>query len=137
VVNNTGVIQAQTVESRNGTISCCRMQAGRERGRHTGRFGTGAGRPRQRHGDGYHVGLFGGTSMPPATRRRTVLVGGGYRARTLTFRCTATYMSADATISADAITNGNGGTACAVADDSTRAYGSITARGGAQGGAGG
>jgi hypothetical protein len=46
-------------------------------------------------------------------------------------------MSADSSISADSITNGPGGTVVLWSNDSTRAYGSITARGGAQGGAGG
>jgi hypothetical protein len=46
-------------------------------------------------------------------------------------------MSADSSISADAITNGSGGTVVLWSNDSTRAYGSIAARGGAQGGAGG
>ena len=46
-------------------------------------------------------------------------------------------MSADSTVNVDAITNGNGGTAVLWSNDSTRAYGSITARGGALGGNGG
>ena len=67
-----------------------------------------------------------------------MLVGGGYQGKNPAVQnASATYMSADSTISADAITNGNGGTVVLWANDSTRAYGSITARGGAQGGDGG
>jgi hypothetical protein len=67
-----------------------------------------------------------------------VLVGGGYQGSNPAVQnASATYMSADSTINVDAITNGSGGTAVLWSNDSTRAYGSITARGGAQGGNGG
>ena len=67
-----------------------------------------------------------------------MLIGGGYQGKDPAVQnASATYMSADSTISADAITNGNGGTVVLWSNDSTRAYGSISARGGAQGGDGG
>jgi hypothetical protein len=46
-------------------------------------------------------------------------------------------MSADTAITADAITNGDGGKVILWSDESTRAYGSISTRGGALGGNGG
>jgi hypothetical protein len=48
-----------------------------------------------------------------------------------------TYIGADASIKADAITNGGGGKVIAWADDTTRNHGSISARGGALAGDGG
>jgi filamentous hemagglutinin family protein len=88
---------------------------------------------------GDKVGLFGGhINASGDAGGGTVLVGGTLHGTNSTVQnATATYLSADSTITADAITNGNGGTVVLWANDSTRAYGSITARGGAQGGDGG
>jgi len=61
-----------------------------------------------------------------------VLIGGDYQGTNLAVaNAAATYMSTDSTITADAITNGKGGKVILWSDESTRAYGSITARGGA------
>jgi filamentous hemagglutinin family protein len=138
VVNNTGVIQAQTVENHNGTIRLLAdMQSGTVNISGTlDASGTGAG---QTGGNitatGQHVGLFGGhISASGDAGGGTVLVGGDlHGANPAIQNASATYMSSDATISADAITNGSGGTVVLWSNDSTRAYGSITARGGAQG----
>ena len=142
VVNNTGVIQAQTIENHNGTIRLLGdMQSGTVNvGGTLDASGTGAG---QTGGSvtatGQHVGLFGGhINASGDAGGGTVLVGGGYQGKNPAVQnASATYMSADSTISADAITNGSGGTVVLWSNDSTRAYGSITARGGAQGGDGG
>ena len=68
----------------------------------------------------------------------TVLVGGDYQGKNPAVQnATATYVSADSTITADANTNGDGGKIIVWSDDSTRAYGSFTARGGSQSGDGG
>src|SRR6185503_4736987 len=102
--------------------------------------GTGAG---QTGGNivvaGHHVGLFDGhINASGDAGGGTVLVGGGFQGNNPAVpNASATYMSANSTINVDAITNGNGGTAVLWSTDSTRAYGSITARGGAQGGNGG
>lgn len=141
-VNNTGVIQAQTIENHNGTIRLLGdMQTGTVSVSGTlDASGTGAG---QTGGSvtvtGQHVGLFGGhIDASGDAGGGTVLVGGGYQGNNPSVKnASATYMSADATISADAITNGNGGTVVLWANDSTRARGTITARGGAQNGDGG
>ncbi|OGA58036.1 MAG: hypothetical protein A3G81_24700, partial [Betaproteobacteria bacterium RIFCSPLOWO2_12_FULL_65_14] len=88
---------------------------------------------------GEKVGLFGGhINASGAAGGGTVLVGGDYQGKNPSVQnASATYLSADSTITADAITNGSGGKVVLWADDSTRAYGSITARGGTQGGDGG
>ncbi len=48
-----------------------------------------------------------------------------------------TYLGPDATLKADALEKGNGGRVIVWADDTTRAYGNISVRGGASGGDGG
>ena len=142
-VNNTGVIQAQTlVTGENGSIMLMGdMQSGTVSiGGTLDVSGMGAG---QSGGSvtatGHHVGLFGGhINASGDAGGGTVLVGGDYQGKTVNVQnASATYMSADSTISADATTNGSGGTVVLWSNDSTRAYGSITARGGAQGGDGG
>ena len=71
-------------------------------------------------------------------RGGTVIVGGDYQGRNPAVQnASATYMSADSTISADAISTGSGGKVVLWANDSTRVHGAITARGGAHGGDGG
>ncbi len=141
-VNNTGVIQAQTIENRNGTIRLMGdMQSGTLNvGGTLDVSGTGA---EQTGGSvtatGHHVGLFGGhINASGDAGGGTVLIGGDYQGKNSNIQnAAATYMSADSTITADAITNGSGGKVVLWANDSTRAYGSISARGGALGGDGG
>jgi len=142
-VNNSGVIEAQTVENHNGTIRLLGdMQSGTVNVRGTlDASGTGAG---QTGGSvtitGNHVSLFDQAKIDVSgdTGGGTVLVGGDLRgANAAVQNASATYMSADATITADAITKGSGGKVVLWANDVTRAYGSITARGGAQSGDGG
>lgn len=142
-VNNTGVIQAQTlVTGQDGTIMLLGdMQNGTVSiGGTLDVSGLGAG---QSGGSviatGQRVGLFDGhINASGDAGGGTVLVGGDYQGKAvLVQNASSTYMSADATITADAITQGNGGTVVLWANESTRAYGSITARGGVQGGDGG
>jgi filamentous hemagglutinin family protein len=142
VVNNTGLIQAQTVENHNGTIRLSGdiVSGTVNVGGTLDASGAGAG---QSGGSvtitGHHVGLFGGhINASGDAGGGTVLIGGGYQGKNITVQnASATYMSSDSTIAADAITSGNGGTVVLWASDSTRAYGSITARAGSQGGDGG
>jgi len=141
-VNNTGVIQARTIENHNGTIRLLGdMQSGTMNvGGTLDVSGTGAG---QTGGNvtvtGHHVGLFGADiNASGDAGGGTVLIGGDYQGKNpAVANAAATYMSADSTIAADAISNGKGGKVILWSDESTRAYGSITARGGAQGGDGG
>jgi filamentous hemagglutinin family protein len=68
----------------------------------------------------------------------TVLVGGDYQGKNAAVQNAAvTYLGQQASIKADATVKGDGGKVIVWADDTTRAYGSISARGGAQGGNGG
>jgi filamentous hemagglutinin family protein len=66
-----------------------------------------------------------------------VLVGSDYQGMGALPQAIATYVSPQATIQADALTTGDGGQIIVWANESTRAYGSLSARGGLQAGNGG
>ena len=67
-----------------------------------------------------------------------VLVGGDYQGQNPDIRNSRmTYFGAQASIRADATQSGDGGKVIVWADETTRAYGAISARGGARGGGGG
>lgn len=89
---------------------------------------------------GQQVGLIDQAKVDVSgiTAGGTVLVGGDYQGKNAAVQnAQANYMGKDAVIKADATNNGNGGKVILWADDVTRAYGSIFARGGANGGDGG
>ncbi|MEQ9481176.1 CHAT domain-containing protein [Coleofasciculus sp. F4-SAH-05] len=67
----------------------------------------------------------------------TVRIGGDYQGEGTIPNADITFVSADSTINADALTDGNGGRVIVWADQITRAYGSISARGGEDSGDGG
>ncbi len=70
----------------------------------------------------------------------SVLIGGDFQGKNAAVQnATVTYFGANASIKADATGNGNGngGKVIVWSDDTTRAYGSISAKGGANGGNGG
>ena len=142
VVNNTGVIRAQSIENRNGTIMLMGdMQSGTLNiggtldvsGADAGETGGSV------TATAHHVGLVDAEiNASGDTGGGSVLIGGGYQGKNpAVANASATYMSDDSSINTDAITTGDGGTAVLWSDDSTRAYGSISARGGAQSGDGG
>ncbi|TAE99143.1 MAG: filamentous hemagglutinin N-terminal domain-containing protein [Oscillatoriales cyanobacterium] len=66
-----------------------------------------------------------------------VLIGGDFQGLGAVPNALRTFVSADSTISADAISNGNGGRVIVWADETTRFNGNITARGGSLSGNGG
>src|SRR5688572_401278 len=89
---------------------------------------------------GNKVGLAGNAQIDASgdTGGGTVLVGGDFRGRNLDVQnALVTYFGPDASIKADAVASGDGGKVIVWADDTTRFYGSITARGGTQSGNGG
>ncbi len=86
------------------------------------------------------VGLTGNASIDASgeTGGGTVLIGGDFQGKNAGVQnAYRTYVGPDATIKADAITSGNGGKVIVWADDTTRYFGAISARGGAQSGNGG
>ncbi|WP_292432937.1 filamentous hemagglutinin N-terminal domain-containing protein [Methylobacter sp.] len=67
-----------------------------------------------------------------------ILIGGDYQGKnSAVHNAKATYIGKDAIIKADAKTTGNGGKVIVWSDESTRAYGDISARGGSLSGNGG
>ena len=67
----------------------------------------------------------------------TVRIGGDYQGEGTIPNADITYVSADSTINADALTDGNGGRVIVWADEASRFYGTITAQGGSERGNGG
>jgi len=67
----------------------------------------------------------------------TVLIGGDYQGKGSVPNAQRTYVSSNSLIAADSLINGNGGRVIVWADETTRFYGKITARGGPIGGDGG
>ncbi|HYA47737.1 MAG TPA: filamentous hemagglutinin N-terminal domain-containing protein, partial [Burkholderiales bacterium] len=141
VVNNTGVIEARTVENVNGTI----VLDGGDSGvvSVTGSLdasGTGAG---QTGGTvkvlGDKVGLFDNASVNVSgdAGGGTALIGGDLHGVGTESNANAVFMGLNASITADAITSGNGGKVVLWSDGFTSAHGTIYARGGAQSGNGG
>lgn len=89
---------------------------------------------------GDKVGLFGAANVDASGTAGggTVLIGGDYQgANPEVKNAQITYMGPQAQIRADATQQGDGGRIIVWADDTTRAYGTISARGGSQGGDGG
>jgi len=89
---------------------------------------------------GERVGLFGDAAVDVSgdAGGGTALIGGDYQGANPAVRnAKRTYVGPDATIRADAGTEGDGGTVIVWADEVTRAFGKISARGGAEGGDGG
>ena len=141
VVNQEGIVRAQSMMERNGLVV---LSGGGDgivsvagtvdvSGTRAGQTGGAV------HILGEKVGLFGAhINAPGDAGGGTVLIGGDYQGRSPDVQnAFRTYVSNDSTINADALSHGNGGKVIVWADDSTRYYGTISARGGTQGGDGG
>ena len=140
-IDMSGVVEARSVHQVNGAIVLDGGSAGAVAV--SGKLdvsGRGAG---QTGGTvqilGQHVGLFGGTDVNASGSAGggTVLVGGNQHGQGPLPNAQATYVDPQATIDADATVKGNGGTVVVWSDQYTNFGGTITARGGAQGGNGG
>src|SRR5882724_8945915 len=89
---------------------------------------------------GDHVGLLAHAVVDVSgdSKGGTALIGGDTRGGNPDVRnAERTYVDADAIIRADALSLGNGGKIVVWSDDITRYFGSLSARGGVQGGLGG
>lgn len=89
---------------------------------------------------GDRVGLFDSAAIDVSgdLGGGTVLLGGDFQGNNPDIpNASGTYMSPDATITANALIHGDGGRVILWADDSTRFYGTIHAKGGAEAGNGG
>ncbi|MBA2963078.1 MULTISPECIES: filamentous hemagglutinin N-terminal domain-containing protein, partial [Ramlibacter] len=141
VINQSGVIRANTIANQNGTIVLSGGVQGvvsvsgtlEAKGANTGETGGTV----KVLGD--KVGLMAGAKVDASgdAGGGTVLVGGNWQGKGPEQNASATQMATGAQISADAVNSGNGGTVVVWADGSTAVGGAISARGGAQGGNGG
>jgi hypothetical protein len=137
VVNNSGLIKATGFSSLNGEIV---LQGGTTLNSGTLDATSATGNGGTVHMLGQHVGVVdsGSIDVSGATGGGTILVGGDYQGKNASIEnAEVTYVGAQTTLKADATQNGNGGKVIVWADDTTRAYGSISAQGGALGGNGG
>ncbi|UMR30569.1 filamentous hemagglutinin N-terminal domain-containing protein [Massilia sp. MB5] len=102
---------------------------------------TGAGQGGAIEVLGQRVGVMGDARIDASGARGggSVLLGGDYQGKTSAARDNAlqSYVGKDAQVAADALETGDGGKIIVWADDSTRAYGKLSARGGKAGGKGG
>ncbi|MCP1576542.1 filamentous hemagglutinin family protein [Herbaspirillum rubrisubalbicans] len=141
VVNNTGIIQARSVQNVNGTIV---LEAG-SHGTATN-SGTLDASGRNAGETGGTVKLLGGTVAQTRGGRidvagdaggGTAYVGGNFLGAGPEQNATTTTVEAGSSIDASAVNSGNGGRVALWSDGTTRFDGSITARGGAASGDGG
>ena len=141
VVNNTGIIRAQSVSKRNGAIY---LEAG-PNGTATNEgtidaSGTDSGETGGTvHILGNKVGQLG-TAMVDVSGDQgggEVLIGGDYQGKGSVQNASITVGGSDTVVKANAITNGDGGRVIYWADDTTRFFGAIQAKGGANSGNGG
>ena len=140
VVNQTGVIRANSVGKEGGLITLRAIGGDAVVTGSISATGTGAGQTGgtvQVLGD--RVGLFGNAAIDAsgAAGGGTVLVGGDLHGQGGVPTANATVVGTNATIKANALDSGNGGKVVVWADGNTSFNGSIEARGGANGGDGG
>lgn len=145
VVNNTGVIEARTVENRDGSIILLGgMQAGQVNVGGTLDVSSATGTGGHVLATADHVVVTDNTliNATGATGGGTINIGGGWQGSGGIPQATAIYIAKTATLDASATDHGNGGTVVAWSDihnpsSATRAYGTFLTKGGANGGNGG
>src|SRR5579862_389900 len=144
VINTDGVIRANTISNRNGTITLDGGTAGvvsvsgtvEAKGSDAGTTGGNINVLGQYVG----VGLPGTTATVDASGDAgggSVLIGGNFHGAGPQQNASMTYIGSGATILADAGTSGNGGQVAVWSDNGTQYFGNISVRGGAQSGDGG
>ncbi|AQR69567.1 hypothetical protein BZG29_15425 [Janthinobacterium sp. LM6] len=139
VINNTGIIQARSVQNVNGSIVLTAGNAGTASNGGTldasGSGGAGGGSVKVLGGT---VKLAAGSAIDVSGEGGgTALIGGNFLGSGSEQRAHTAIVDAGASVKADAISRGNGGNVAVWSDNSTQFNGSITARGGAVSGNGG
>jgi hypothetical protein len=141
VVNNTGVIEARSLVNKAGQIILDGGDAGITA--NSGTLDVSSAVAGAKGGSlgifGQYIGLYDGSKVNASgdAGGGTILIGGNFHGAGPEPNAYMTYVGSGATISADAITSGNGGKVAVWSDDATWFYGNISAKGGAQGGDGG
>ncbi len=142
VVNNEGVVEARSVSVKNGVI---RLEGGASGVVSvSGKLDASGANVGEAGGaitvTGDKVGLMDGAVVDASGHSGggSVLVGGDYQGRNAAVQNTSrTFVAPMAAMMADAVDKGDGGKVIVWSDDSTRFFGSISAKGGAHGGDGG
>ncbi len=138
LVRNSGTLNASSLVSEGGRIFLKASQDAYVDG--AGRIvttGTRGGKV-EVLGDRVAVTDQAEIDVSGATGGGTLLVGGDYQGKNPdVHNAGSTYFGSDARLKADATDHGDGGKVIVWADGTTRAYGTISARGGANGGNGG
>jgi trimeric autotransporter adhesin len=138
VVNQTGIIEARSIENKNGRIFLSGGPSGVVNV--AGTLDASGKNPGERGGEmtvtGQNISLNKDTSIDAsgAAAGGTVLVGGDYQGGGDSPRANALWMDATAGIAANATLDGPGGKVVLWSDEATRAYGSISATGSQAGG---
>lgn len=141
VVNNSGIIEATSLQQRNGVVVLDGGDSGVVANR--GSIDVSGRNAGETGGSvkllGQYVGMFDGSRIDASgdAGGGTVLAGGDYQGGNGVFQATATYMDANASIDASARTSGNGGKVILWSEDATRFHGRINVAGGGATGAGG
>jgi filamentous hemagglutinin family protein len=141
VINMSGAILAQSVEKKNGTI----ILSGGDTGTVSvsGKLDISGTDKGETSGTvqvlGSKVGLFDQAEILASgdVGGGIVLIGGDYKGQGAVPNAQMAYFSPEAIISADALTQGNGGKVIVWSDEATRFYGQISAKGGTEAGNGG
>ncbi|SAK51029.1 two-partner secretion domain-containing protein [Caballeronia ptereochthonis] len=141
VLNQTGTVRAQSVAERNGRIVLDGGAAGVTEVA-GGVDATGGAGLKGGNIDvtGYHVAVNDGARIDAsgAAGGGRVRVGGGAAGKaTDIHNADAVWMGPAAQVRADALVNGDGGNVVVYGTNAARVYGTLTAKGGAQGGNGG
>ncbi|HEX3380488.1 MAG TPA: filamentous hemagglutinin N-terminal domain-containing protein, partial [Paraburkholderia sp.] len=141
VINQQGIVRAQSLSEHDGHILLDGGTNGVTLVSGTLDASGGAGQTGGRIDvTGYDVALLPGAYVDAsgAAGGGTVHFGGGSAGADPTVRnADAIWMAPGATIHADALVDGNGGNVVAYSDSASRIYGTLTAKGGPQGGNGG
>jgi filamentous hemagglutinin family protein len=141
VINQQGIVRAQSLSEHDGHILLDGGTNGVTQVSGTLDASGGAGQTGGRIDvTGYDVALLAGAYVDAsgAAGGGTVHFGGGSAGADPTVRnANAIWMSPAASIHADALVDGDGGNVVAYSDTASRIYGTLTAKGGAQGGNGG
>ena len=138
VINNSGRIEADSMLSDGGVVRLTSAKTVINSGEISAKSSATNGGTV--HMLGENVGVFdaGSINVNGKTGGGTILLGGDYQGKNANIQnAQKTFISQNAQLSADANETGNGGKVIVWADDTTRYYGSISAKGGAVVGNGG
>lgn len=138
VINNSGKIEANSMVSDGGVIRLTGAKTVVNSGEISAVSSSQKGGTVHLLGD--NVGMFSTSSVNVSgkTGGGTILVGGDYQGKNADIQnATKTFVHQDAQLIADATDSGDGGKVIVWANDITRYYGSVSAKGGAVSGNGG